>query len=201
MIRNLIIDLGGVIVPLSIANTIKKLQALNIQENNYEKIPLFEKFEIGEITADEFLNTVKKKYPHISIEQFLEAWNAMLLPVNKSKIDELKELQKHFDTYLLSNTNPIHIEHIYKQLNNDFDLQNLNSLFTKVYLSYNYNMRKPNPAFFKLILAENNLNAAETLFIDDTKQHIDAADKLGLKTYLFQPQKDNLLTVINQFTQ
>jgi putative hydrolase of the HAD superfamily len=62
-------------------------------------------------------------------------------------------------------------------------------------------MRKPNPAFFKLILAENNLNAAETLFIDDTKQHIDAADKLGLKTYLFQPQKDNLLTVINQFTQ
>lgn len=125
----------------------------------------------------------------------------MLLPVNKSKIDELKELLKHFATYLLSNTNPIHIEHIYKQLNNDFELQNLNSLFTKVYLSYNYNMRKPNPAFFKLILAENNLNAAETLFIDDTKQHIDVADKLGLKTYLFQPQKDNLLTVINQFTQ
>jgi putative hydrolase of the HAD superfamily len=201
MIRNLIIDLGGVIVPLSIANTIKKLQALNIQENNYEKMPLFEKFEIGEITADEFLNTIKKKYPKFSIEQFLEAWNAMLLPVNKSKIDELKELQRHFNTYLLSNTNPIHIEHIYKQLNNDFELQNLNSLFTKVYLSYNYNMRKPNPAFFKLILAENNLNAAETLFIDDTKQHIDAADKLGLKTYLFQPQKDNLLTVINQFTQ
>lgn len=63
MIRNLIIDLGGVIVPLSIANTIKKLQALNIQENNYEKMPLFEKFEIGEITADEFLNTIKKKIP------------------------------------------------------------------------------------------------------------------------------------------
>ena len=60
-------------------------------------------------------------------------------------------------------------------------------------------MRKPNPEFFNFILQENNLIASETLFIDDTQQHIEAAKSLGIHTFLFHPGKDNLLNVTKEY--
>jgi FMN phosphatase YigB (HAD superfamily) len=38
--------------------------------------------------------------------------------------------------------------------------------------------------FLKRYLNENNLDPAETLFIDDSPQHLATAQKLGIQTYL-----------------
>jgi putative hydrolase of the HAD superfamily len=48
-------------------------------------------------------------------------------------------------------------------------------------------MRKPNSDIFELVLKENDLNPAETLFIDDSPQHIKTAQDLGLNTHLMLP--------------
>jgi putative hydrolase of the HAD superfamily len=45
-------------------------------------------------------------------------------------------------------------------------------------------MRKPNPEIFEFVMRENNLLPNETLFIDDSPQHLKTADNLGLKTHL-----------------
>jgi putative hydrolase of the HAD superfamily len=46
--------------------------------------------------------------------------------------------------------------------------------------------RKPNADIFEQVLAENNLNPAETLFIDDSPQHLATAEKLGLQVFLMK---------------
>lgn len=45
-------------------------------------------------------------------------------------------------------------------------------------------MRKPNREIFEFVMHENNLNPKETLFIDDSPQHLKTADILGLNTHL-----------------
>jgi 2-haloacid dehalogenase len=47
-------------------------------------------------------------------------------------------------------------------------------------------MRKPFAEFYQLILDRFSLDAEKTLFIDDNRRNIQAAEKLGLKTILFQ---------------
>ena len=44
-------------------------------------------------------------------------------------------------------------------------------------------MRKPDKEIFEFVISENNLQPSETLFIDDSKQHIESANSLGLNTY------------------
>ena len=44
--------------------------------------------------------------------------------------------------------------------------------------------RKPDADIFEQVLSENNLDPAETLFIDDSPQHLETAQKLGMQTYL-----------------
>jgi len=58
----------------------------------------------------------------------------------------------------------------------------LGVFFDKVYLSHRIGMRKPNPEVFRHILDENGLNAADTLFIDDSPQHIEGAKSVGIRT-------------------
>jgi putative hydrolase of the HAD superfamily len=58
-----------------------------------------------------------------------------------------------------------------------------------VYLSHRVGLRKPDPKIFELVLSENNLLREETLFIDDSIQHIESASQLGIKTIHL---KDNM---------
>ena len=58
------------------------------------------------------------------------------------------------------------------------------TLFEKAYYSHLTGKRKPDTAIFEQVLNENGLNPAETLFIDDSPQHIAGAKAAGLHTHL-----------------
>jgi putative hydrolase of the HAD superfamily len=62
-----------------------------------------------------------------------------------------------------------------------------------LYFSYEVGLRKPNLEIFNLILNENTLNPDETLFIDDSKQHVEAAKRLGIKAYWLDVKKESIL--------
>jgi len=106
----------------------------------------------------------------------------MLLDLPKHRISLLKDLNKKYDIYLLSNTNSIHISE-FKNIMGYEKYEVFYRLFKKVYYSHEIGFRKPNKEAFQLILDENNLNADEVLFIDDSPQHIEGAKNLGIKTY------------------
>ncbi|MBL0340622.1 MAG: HAD-IA family hydrolase [Bacteroidetes bacterium] len=82
--------------------------------------------------------------------------------------------------FLLSNTNRIHIAAFSKIIEKQYGFQKFEALFEKIYYSCNVGMRKPNAEIFDLVVRENNLNLSETLFIDDSPQHVEGARSYGL---------------------
>ena len=52
-----------------------------------------------------------------------------------------------------------------------------------MYLSHKVGLRKPNAGIYEYILREQNLKPEEVFFIDDSPEHIEGANKLGIKTH------------------
>lgn len=187
-VKNIIFDLGGVLLNLSYKNTENAFVALGIKQFNSiysqaEQINLFDRFDKGEITAENFSEELRKVCAvPLTNEQINSAWNAMLLDFPESRINMLKSIKMHYRTFLLSNTNIIHMNYIYNYLNQSFRMKSFDSLFERVYLSYLIGMRKPDSSIFEKVLNENGLSAGETLFIDDSIQHINGAKKMGIIT-------------------
>lgn len=188
-IKNIIFDLGGVLLNIDYNKTAQEFKKLGI--NNFEEIyskakqnHLFDKLEIGAITPEEFRNSLKQLISiDITDNQIDEAWNAMLLDFPYSRLELLKKVSKEFRIFLLSNTNEIHYEIYNKQLNEVYGIEKLENLFNKDFYSFKLGMRKPDDEIFEYVLNNQNLNPEETLFIDDSIQHIETAKKLGINTF------------------
>ncbi len=196
-IKNIIFDLGGVIINIDYHKTIKAFEKLGIKNaetlySQHKQNDLFDLLETGKISPSEFYDRLREITGTNATNQQLEkAWNAMLLDFPEGITDTLKKAKAKYKTFLLSNTNEIHYRNYTKHLKKQFGTDNLGELFDKQYLSHRIGLRKPHKEAFELILKENNLNPAETLFIDDSIQHIEGAGKVGLKTHWL---KDNNLT-------
>lgn len=186
-IRNIILDLGGVIINLDQQKpfaAFKQLFAANYAEIEaaFVQNNLFNEFEIGKVSADEFVLFFLNYNPTINVNSIKKIWNSMLLDIPKERIELIRKLTLNYNIFLLSNTNEIHLEHINNCLFDVYKITSINSMFKKAYFSNEIGLRKPNPKIFKLVLEENNLIASETLFVDDSIEHIKTAQKLGLHT-------------------
>lgn len=186
-IRAIIFDLGAVLLNINYHKTIEEFEKLGIKISHsfYSKKKqknLFNLLETGKISEKDFTTQLKKECKDGSINKIVSAWNAMLLDLPANRVSLLKDLNKKYNIYLLSNTNSIHIS-AFKNIIGYEKYKEFYKLFKKVYYSHEIGFRKPNKEAFQLILDENNLNADEVLFIDDSPQHIEGAKKLGIQTY------------------
>jgi len=123
----------------------------------------------------------------LSDQQIIDAWNAMLLDFPEERITLLQELGKKYPLYLLSNTNSIHLSEFTDRLKAVHGIASLNSLFHKTYYSHLIGYRKPDIAIYEHVIRENNLDAAATLFIDDTLLNVEGARRAGLQARLLMP--------------
>ena len=191
-IKNIIFDLGGVILNIDQTLTLKAFQKLGVDKfesfySQNEQNKLFDNLETGKYSPEEFRNEIKKIIPqNITSSQIDKAWNAMLLDLPQERLKLLSTLKNQYHLFLLSNTNAIHMSTFSSYLNKLFGFSDLSHLFEKEYYSFKIGMRKPNIEIFEFVLKDSNLKAEETLFIDDSLQHIEGAKKLGIKTYHLQ---------------
>lgn len=186
-IRNIIFDLGGVILNLDFKKTELAFAALGIGDfNEYYTLhtitPLFADLETGKIQPDTFYDEFRKVVKtQVTNDQIMHAWNALLLDFPAERIAWLKEIKKRYNIYLLSNTNEIHYNSFTKtfeeQIGGDF-----NALFIKTYYSHKLGLRKPSKEIFEMILKNESLQPVETVFIDDSSANIEAAKFFGLQT-------------------
>ncbi len=195
-IKNIIFDLGGVIINLDIPKTIAEYNKLSQKpfETIYTQLqqsPVFDLFDKGKISEADFFNELNKSIDsEASLDQLKFAWNAMLLDFPVHRLELLTQLKKHYRLFLLSNTNETHITTFETDLYNQHGYKNLEPFFEKVYYSCRMGMRKPDTEIFDFVLKENNLNPNETLFIDDSPQHIEGALKTGIQAKLLEKTKD-----------
>ena len=128
---------------------------------------------------------MKALLPHSTSEEIINAWNALLIGFPQKNIQLIQDLSKQYRLFLLSNTNAIHINRINKLLYEDYNLKSLDPLFDKVYLSHQIGMRKPNSETFEWVLKDAGILAQETLFIEDSIQHIESANIVGIQPQLW----------------
>lgn len=200
-VKNIIFDYGGVIIDLDFGRTQQAFAALGISNiyalaDDEEARETFHQFEKGLIGAEPFINRVLALLPADIADEgntvfnIVNAWNAMLGEVPTERLALLTALKENYQTYLLSNTNTLHIAAVDRYLKQAHNIDSIYPYFHQVYYSYNMGMRKPDTDIFEDLLAKENLKAEETLFIDDSLPNIETAEKLGLKVhYLPAPQQ------------
>ncbi len=191
-IRNIIFDWGGVITNLHFEKTKKAFTdlGLSIWDESVPHDPhddLFIPFEIGKISADEFRSKVRGYCEQsLSDESIDEAWNAMLGDLPAERWTILNETKKHYRTFLLSNTNAIHVPYYFGKIREMYGTYGLTHLFERAYYSFELGLRKPNADIFKFVIKDAGIKPEETVFIDDFIENIDTAKLLGFQTIHLQ---------------
>ena len=187
-IKNIIFDYGAVIFDINHQLTIQAFKKLGIPDveslfGHLKQSSLFDDFETGKSSASDFRKELSKlSGKNLSDKELDAAWNAMLLGIPNGKLELLIKLKDQYRTFLLSNTNEIHYNWISDYLKNDLKIGSMAHYFEKDYYSHHLGLRKPNADIFEFVLRERKLNPEETLFIDDSPQHIVTASSLGIQT-------------------
>lgn len=195
-IKNIIFDLGNVIINIDPELSVQAMSQLGFQDfdKSYSLLSqsnLFDSLEKGLITPDQFHNEINAELKtKVSSDEINKAWGAMLLDFPVKRIKLLQILAKKYRLFLLSNTNVIHFHQYNNDLLNQFGF-GLNSLFEKAYYSFEMGLRKPDPEIFEQVLEESNLNPFETLFIDDLDKNIDVAGRMGINTIWIDVKNGN----------
>ena len=187
-IKNIVFDLGGVLVDLDFKAAINGLQKAgfaNVKEQlqTLHQGGIFQKFELGEMSADEFRTAIRENSTVTLTDEEIDAlWNAMLLEIPREKLELILDLRGKYMVYLLSNTNSIHWDYVCKNAFNYRGFR-VNDYFEETFLSYEMHLAKPDKAIYEKVLQDANLLAEETLFIDDSEANCKAAEEVGIHAH------------------
>lgn len=184
--KNIIFDIGGVIVKY---NPISILEKLNLTENEYKEIKKFfedwNKLDLGMQTIEEkflecnFSDDICLKYKDILIEYY------KLRDINEDVINLINLLKRNnYNIYVLSDNNKASSNyHMHHPLLSNVD---------EWMFSCDYQTTKAEEKLFGIFLDKYNLNPKECYFIDDCEENIRIASKYGITGYTFDGNVDNL---------
>ena len=188
-IKNLLLDLGGVVLNVDYHKMVDVFKEYGVMDfdkhfTQAKQVEIIDKFEEGKCTVEEFRNGIRDLVNvNLTDEQIDNAWFSMILDLPKERIELIGLLKLKYNVYLFSNTNELHIELLKKRYEEEFGFDIFQMLFTKAYFSNEIKMRKPHPESFQWLINDAGIKAEETLFIEDSPQHIEGAKKVGLNTY------------------
>jgi len=188
-IRNIIFDLGDVILNIDVPIASKSFAELSGREQSeiltiFKESEIFRQFETGLMDEPTFRNYVREilNFPDLSDEAIDTAWNSLLLDLPPERVELLKKLAVKYRLFLLSNTSSIHITQVNKILKASTGVEKLEDLFEVVFLSYEMGLMKPDTRIYQEVLDKAGLKAEETLFLDDNADNIRGAAQLGIDT-------------------
>ncbi|MBK8609555.1 MAG: HAD family phosphatase [Chitinophagaceae bacterium] len=193
--KNIIFDLGGVLLDIDYQKSIDAFTQLGLENfddmfSQFKADELFEKLETGKISENEFYHIIRSRTKRVITNQEIDqAWNALILHFRTECLVYLEKLAPQYSLYLLSNTNRIHLKCFKDLFTRETGKPLLDRYFTKTWYSNEIGLRKPGEEVFNFVLEDENLKAAETLFIDDTISNIETAQKMGFKTHLLLPSE------------
>ena len=192
-IKNIIFDLGGVLLNIDYHKTSRAFKMLGAHQfdelySQANANHLFEALETGEISEQDFYQSISSFCnPGTTSQQIQTAWNAILLDFRKESLDALDTLKEKYNLFLLSNTNSIHVTQFNNILHEETGKTTLDEYFIKSYYSHIIQLRKPYAATYQWVLNDGNMIASETLFIDDSINNIKGAEAVGIRTHLLLP--------------
>lgn len=195
-LNNLIFDLGGVLYHVDYEAVEAALQAL--QDVSAENVPAYSRFtqpecvtlfECGLISEGDFRDALRKEFAITACDAVLDdAWCAILGGLYTGRVELIQKLRQRYNVALLSNTNSIHITRVQAECPELFEALGL------CFYSHEMKTRKPEPEIFIEVLKCTGFQPDETLFLDDSPQHLETARRLGIHTaWIQQPESIELL--------
>jgi putative hydrolase of the HAD superfamily len=185
----IIFDLGGVILNIDHQAPILAFEQLGIPDfgHYYSKVTqssLFVDLETGLISPETFRNRLRGLLPVLLTDEAIDhAWNSIIGDFPEENIRLLEALKPKYRTFLLSNTNILHFETINNRLKASHGYGQTGELMEKAYYSHQLGLRKPDSRIFEHVIKDAGLQPERTLFIDDTEEHVLAAQRVGLKVH------------------
>lgn len=195
-IKNVVFDLGGVLVDLDIERCRRAFRDLGMDAvaeviQPYYPVEVIGRLEGGEISFHEACEEMRRMAgrPDISDERIAWAYGQFLVDVPVAKLRAVGRLRSRgIRTYVLSNNNPASMRFIREMFRADG--HTMEEYFDRIYLSYEMHDLKPSETIFRQMIDDSGLLPAETLFIDDGAKNIDTARRLGFEVYLPAPGED-----------
>lgn len=188
-IKNLLFDLGGVIITLDQPQAVRRFKEIGLVDaeerlDPYTQSGLFGALEKGEIDAEQFRAGLSDIIGHeVTMEQCLYGWKGYVADLPARNLVTLRGLRDEgYRIVLVSNTNPFLMSWA---LSDEFDGNghSLADYMDAMYMSYKCGVMKPEESFFRHVLEKENLRPEETLLIDDGPRNIESAARLGLNTF------------------
>ena len=203
MIKTIVFDLGGVIFAQSFEKAVSRFRGIGIQDTGsildpFTQVGIFGELESGRMDADTFRRRLSELAGRdLTVEDCKYACTGFVHHLPQKNLDALNALRrKGIRLILLSNTNPFMMMWA---MSPDFDGKgrSLRDYMDACYLSYECKMMKPDTAIFKYVLDRENISPEETIFVDDSRKNVAAAQSVGLKTLCPEANSDWTQDLLN----
>ena len=204
MIKTIFFDIGGVLIDIHPERTYQYLSdSADVEVSMVkESFPWddHDQYERGIMNNEDWFITYKESLPQPCCLKRSDFWNAwkLLLGEEKNTVNILENLNKQYSIWLLSNTNPKHIQ-------DEIEKRYLfPSLVNGAVYSFDVGVRKPEKEIYEIAMQRANANPQECLFIDDLLENIQAAKQIGIEGIHFissEQLKQELvhLGIINEY--
>ena len=189
MIKNLIFDLGGVIITLAPEEALRRFKSLGLenaeeQMDIYTQTGIFGQLEEGKISAETFREELSRQVGReVTYDECRHAWLGYVKEVPQRNLDVLQRLRSEgYRLILLSNTNPFMMSWV-RSPEFDGHGHSIDYYMDACYLSYQLGVMKPSTQFVHEVLMTEKIMASESLFLDDGARNVATASQMGMRTY------------------
>lgn len=188
MVKNIIFDIGNVLATFQPKVFLRELfQDEAIVEQLYKTFftKWWHLYDQGIYSIQDLIDMGSLQLPMYTKEivHMMSVWPQYVRPI-QSSMNAIQELQKQgYDTYILSNIP----KESYVYLKEHYDF--IDWMKGGIY-SYQDRVIKPDEKIYRLLLDRYGLKADECLFIDDKKENIESAEKLGFQGIVLKDPKD-----------
>jgi HAD superfamily hydrolase (TIGR01509 family) len=193
-IKNILFDLGAVIYDIDFNRALNSFEQIGIPnpQNIYGKMnqnPIFDEFDRGECSSHQFIDFIKSfATKPLDAVEVAKAWNNLLIGIPLERITLLEKMKKKHNTFLLSNNNALHYAEIMNYMNLNHHGVDLNALFHDTFYSHLIGSRKPEQKAFDIVIEKTGILPIETIFLDDSPQHLETAKKMGFNCIHITPE-------------
>jgi putative hydrolase of the HAD superfamily len=182
-----IFDLGNVLIDIDYTHA-KDLMKSALPMTMHDRVDhcytadFHKAYEKGQISSaefrQEFRNYFQTKWSDAEVDYY---WNSLLGAIPAYRLELVRKLKAQYQVGILSNTNEIHIDAVYAQLQTQHGMDNFDSLFDWVFYSHEMGLAKPNQDIYQQLLLELGTTANRVLFFDDLLANVQGAASLGIQ--------------------
>lgn len=201
-IKNIIFDLGGVVIDLERESAVNALRNLGVNDTDrllgqYEQKGPFLLLESGLISSAQFYDVLLPLCrPGTTCTDIQDAFEKFLVGLPSSRLAAITALRNAgFKVFVLSNTNPVMFNH-WIDLAFRQEGKSINDYFDGIVTSYQERTCKPDPRIFMNLLNRYALQPSETLLLDDSAANCESAAGLGIHTVRVTPYGDSSFDAI-----